>query len=68
MAVAFGLILMGIAGWEVWTYRGEFWTYRSQLTPSIAMSPADIDERSGLESVVGTLTAETAASYLTQVR
>ena len=48
VAVAFGLILVGVAGWEVWTYRGEFWTYRSQLTPTIAFSPAEIDESSGL--------------------
>lgn len=62
VAVAFGLILMGIAGWEVWTYRGEFWTYRSQLTPSIAMSPPEIDERSGLAAAGPALVPATVPS------
>lgn len=48
VAAAFGLILAGVGGWEVWKYREQIWTYESHLTPSIGRMQPDVDKSSGL--------------------
>ncbi len=64
VAAAFGLILVSVAGWEVWRYHPDIWSGQSQLTPSIAKAQGEIDESSGL-AAAGSAAVPAAAPLTT---